>query len=388
MTNLLVKTFIPDHQNTSDLRVRESYGKLGSFVGIITNFLLFLIKFIAGKLTGSISITADAINNLSDSGSSVISLISFKLAGRPADKEHPFGHARIEYLSSIAVAVLILLLGIEIGKSSIEKIIFPTLTTFSPVAAAVLIVSVLAKLWLWAFNKKLGKKINSEVMKATAADSLSDVLSTSAVLISALLSSILHFSLDGYMGIIISLLILWSGIGIIKEGASKLLGDSPDAETVKAIEDFILSYDGVLGTHDIIIHNYGPGRCYCSIHVEIAAEEDVLASHDLIDNIERDILAKEGVHLVIHMDPIMTKNELVSKYSAIVKSAIEELGNGISMHDFRIVVGETHTNLIFDVLVPYECKLPNHQIKDKIDELIRKSAPECYTVITFDRSYT
>ncbi|MEG0854712.1 MAG: cation diffusion facilitator family transporter, partial [Angelakisella sp.] len=312
MTNLLIKTFVKDYENTKNMVVRQGYGRLGSLVGIVVNLLLFAGKFTVGTLFGSVAITADGVNNLSDAGSSVVSLISFRLAGKPADREHPYGHARIEYLAAMIVACLILVLGVELGKSSFEKILNPEAITFSMLMVGVLVFSIGAKLWLFFFNRNLGKRIDSEVMRATAADSLSDVMATTAVLISTLLSPILGYPLDGWMGVAVSAFILLSGINIIRDAMNKLLGDAPTQELVESIERFVVAYDGILGVHDLMVHSYGPGRCFASLHAEVSSREDILKSHDLIDNIERDILRREGVHLVLHLDPIVTDNAEMS----------------------------------------------------------------------------
>lgn len=387
MTNYLVKKFVKNYDQTKNAVVRQRYGRLGSLVGIFVNLLLFIGKFTAGTIFGSVAVTADGVNNLSDAGSSVVSLVSFKLAGKPADREHPYGHARIEYLAAMMVAVLILVLGIELGKTSIEKIILPEAVTFSLLTVCVLIISILAKLWLYLFNKNLGKRIDSEVMKATAADSMSDVMATSAVLISTVLSPIIGFSLDGYMGVVVSGFILFSGYNIIKDAMDKLLGDAPSKETVESIENFVKSYDGILGVHDLMIHNYGPGRCFASMHAEVSSGENVLRSHDLMDDIERDILREEGVHLVLHMDPIITDNEQINCMKSHMSAFLSSVDTKLTLHDFRAVVGEAHTNMIFDVVVPYDLPMTNAELSDKINKEITENFQDTYGVITFDRSY-
>ncbi|MEG0943720.1 MAG: cation diffusion facilitator family transporter [Angelakisella sp.] len=388
MTNLLIKTFVKDYENTKNMVVRQGYGRLGSLVGIVVNLLLFAGKFTVGTLFGSVAITADGVNNLSDAGSSVVSLISFRLAGKPADREHPYGHARIEYLAAMIVACLILVLGVELGKSSFEKILNPEAITFSMLMVGVLVFSIGAKLWLFFFNRNLGKRIDSEVMRATAADSLSDVMATTAVLISTLLSPILGYPLDGWMGVAVSAFILLSGINIIRDAMNKLLGDAPTQELVESIERFVVAYDGILGVHDLMVHSYGPGRCFASLHAEVSSREDILKSHDLIDNIERDILRREGVHLVLHLDPIVTDNAEMSAMREQVTQLLHSIDPGLTMHDFRAVLGETHNNLIFDVVVPYTLKQSNLELQDRIDIGLSERLPGCYGVITFDRTYT
>ncbi|MEG1943036.1 MAG: cation diffusion facilitator family transporter, partial [Angelakisella sp.] len=312
MTALLIRTFVKNYENTKNIEVRQGYGRLGSFVGIVLNLILVAGKLFVGAMFGSVAITADGVNNLSDAGSSVVSLISFRMAGKPADREHPFGHARVEYLAAMIVAVLIMVLGMELGKTSMTKLITPEPVTFSWLMVIVLALSIGAKLWLFYFNQNLGKRIDSEVMRATAADSLSDVLATGAVLISTVVSPIIHYPLDGLMGVVVSCFILFSGINIIRDAMDKLLGDAPTQELVDSIEKFVMSYDGVLGVHDLMVHSYGPGRCFASLHAEVSSHEDILRSHDIIDNIERDMLNSEGIHLVLHMDPIVTDDEEMS----------------------------------------------------------------------------
>lgn len=304
MQNWLVKKFVHDYENVHDINVRASYGKLSGKVGIFCNAFLFAVKFIMGTISGSVSITADAVNNLSDAASSVISLIGFKMAEKPADEDHPYGHARYEYLSGLTVAVMIILIGFELFKTSFDKVLHPSTVDFSIALVIVLAVSILIKLWMALFNKSLGKKINSSALEATAADSRNDVISTSAVLAAAVISHFFKINLDGYMGIAVAVFILYSGIGLVKDTLDPLLGKAPEPELVDYIQKKILSYDGVLGTHDLMIHDYGPGRKFASVHVEMAAEGDVLKSHDVIDNIERDFLSKDNLNIIVHYDPM------------------------------------------------------------------------------------
>lgn len=387
MIDFLIKHFVKDWQDTKNAVVRQRYGRLGSLVGVAVNLLLFGGKFSVGTLMGSVAVTADGVNNLSDAGSSLVSLISFRLAGKPADREHPYGHARVEYLAAMFVAIIILLLGLELGQSSLGKVAAPAMVEHSPIMLAVLVLSILAKLWLWYFNRQLDRRIDSAVMRATAADSLSDVMSTGAVLLSTIISPIIGYPLDGWMGLVVSGFILFSGIGIIRDAMNKLLGDAPDAELVGAIEDFVLSHEGVLGVHDLMIHSYGPGRCFASMHAEVDAQVDIMKSHDLMDNIEREILQSEGVHLVLHLDPIVTGGETLDLRRRIER-LVTEIDEQLSIHDFRAVLGETHNNLIFDMLVPIDLKLSNDSIKDRLNELLLRDMPNCYAVVTFDRAYT
>lgn len=385
MTALLIKAFVKNYEDTKNMKVRQSYGRLGSLVGIVVNLLLFAGKFTVGALFGSVAITADGVNNLSDAGSSVVSLLSFRLAGKPADREHPYGHARVEYLAAMIVAILILVLGVELGKTSFGKIASPQAITFSWLMVGVLVFSIAAKLWLYFFNRAVGRRIDSQVMRATAADSLSDVMATTAVLVSTVVSPVIGYPLDGWMGVAVSTFILFSGINIIRDAMNKLLGDAPTQELVESIEQFVTAYDGILGVHDLMVHSYGPGRCFASLHAEVSAREDILKSHDLIDNIERDILRVEGIHMVLHLDPIVTDDAETAALREQVQGLLRGLEHGLAMHDFRVVPGETHNNLIFDVAVPYGLKQTNAQLQAQIDAALAERLPGCYAVVTFDR---
>lgn len=387
MQNWLVKKFIKDYENINDLNVRTAYGKLSGKVGIFCNALLFAGKFIVGTISGSVSITADAVNNLSDAASSIISLIGFKMAEKPADADHPYGHARYEYLSGLTVAVMIIIIGVELFKSSLDKVLNPSAVDFSVVTAAVLIGSILVKLWMAVFNKSLGKKINSSTLEATSADSRNDVISTSAVLIAALISHFFSIELDGYMGIAVAVFILYSGIGLVKETLDPLLGQAPDPTLVEHIQKKILSYDGVLGTHDLMIHDYGPGRQFASVHVEMAAEDDVIKSHDVIDNIEREFLENENLNLIVHYDPIITGNEKINDLRCWLSEQIKTIDEGLSIHDLRVVPGETHTNLIFDCVMPHTLNMTESQLKTEIRKLVNAKYPNYYCVMTIDSSY-
>lgn len=386
MTELLIRSFVRDWENVKNVKVRQSYGRLGSLVGIGVNMVLFAGKFAIGTLMGSVAVAADGVNNLSDAGSSLVSLISFRLAGKPADKEHPYGHARIEYLAAMIVAILILVLGVELGKTSFDKILAPTPVDSSLLMILVLVFSIAAKSWLFFFNRTMGQRIDSEVMRATATDSLSDVMATSAVLLSTIISPIIGYPLDGFMGIAVSGFIIFSGFNIIKEAMSKLLGDAPDNKLVEYIVSFVKGYDGILDVHDLIVHSYGPGRCFASMHAEVDARVDIMKSHDTIDNIEREILEQDGVHLVLHLDPIVTDGktcELREQLTAV----IAQINPALSIHDFRAVLGETHNNMIFDMTVPYDLEITNSEIQDKLEALLRQQMPSCYAVVTYDRIY-
>lgn len=386
MTKWLVKTFIRDYAHVQTPAVRTAYGKLSSTVGILCNLLLFLGKILVGTLSSSVSITADAVNNLSDASSSIISLLGFKMGSKPADREHPYGHARYEYLSGLMVALLILVIGVELFQSSLDKILHPSPVAFSWVSVVVLAVSILVKLWMALFNRSMGRAISSQTLEATAADSRNDVISTTAVLAAALLSHFTSWELDGWMGLAVALFILYSGFGLVKDTLDPLLGRAPDPELVQGIQKKILSYPGVLGTHDLMIHDYGPGRQFGSVHVEMAAEEDVLASHDVIDNIERDFLEQEHLNLIVHLDPIVTADSAVSELRSWISQQVRTIHPDLTIHDLRIVPGPTHTNVIFDCVVPYGVG-SNEEIKERISSLVRQQYPTYYCVITIDNSY-
>lgn len=387
MQNWLVKKFVHDYENVHDISVRASYGKLSGKVGIFCNAFLFAVKFIMGTISGSVSITADAVNNLSDAASSVISLIGFKMAEKPADEDHPYGHARYEYLSGLTVAVMIILIGFELFKTSFDKVLHPSTVDFSIALVIVLAVSILIKLWMALFNKSLGKKINSSALEATAADSRNDVISTSAVLAAAVISHFFKINLDGYMGIAVAVFILYSGIGLVKDTLDPLLGKAPEPELVDYIQKKILSYDGVLGTHDLMIHDYGPGRKFASVHVEMAAEGDVLKSHDVIDNIERDFLSKDNLNIIVHYDPIVTKDDIVNDFRSWLMEQVKSIDPHLSIHDLRIVPGNSHTNLVFDCVMPHCINMSPSELKAEIRRLVNIKYPNYYCVITIDSSY-
>ena len=386
MTQLLLRLFVKDYRNTEDPKVRGAYGKLAGVVGIVCNLLLFAGKLIAGLLSGSVAITADAVNNLSDASSSLVTLLGFKLAERPADEEHPYGHARLEYLSGLAVAALILVIGVELGKSSIEKIINPETVLFSWLTLAILIGSILVKLWMALFCYKLGKKIDSATLTATAMDSRNDVISTSAVLLGCLVGHFFGLQIDGYIGTLVALFIIWSGCGIAKETISPLLGKQADAELVKSISDLIMSHEKILGIHDLMVHDYGPGQCFASVHAEMDSRDNPLDCHDIIDDIERDALRELRVHLVIHYDPIVTDDEELNQMRALVSAELKQIDPQLTMHDFRMVRGPGHTNLIFDLVIPYSMENRKKELKERIDERVQFEDKRYYTVITFDEA--
>jgi len=387
MTGLLVKLFVKNHEQAQLPEVRASYGKLSGMVGIVCNILLFGVKFLLGTLTSSVAITADAFNNLGDASSGIVSFFGFKMASRPADKEHPYGHARFEYLAALVVSILICVIGVEIFRSCLDKILKPVETDFGIVAVSILIGSVVMKLWMMFFARNIGKRINSKTLIATAMDSRNDVIATLAVLAGGIISRIYQINLDGYIGLGVALFILYSGFMLVKDTLDPLLGKAPEEELVNSIQDKILSYEGVLGTHDLLVHDYGPGRIFASVHIEMAAEEDVLKSHDIIDNIEREFYEQEGIHLIVHYDPIVTNDREVDDARSLIMNIVKEIHPTLSIHDLRIVPGPTHTNLIFDCVVPFEVEISHAEIKDKIKDSVKKIDAKYFCVITIDMSY-
>ncbi|MDR3084682.1 MAG: cation diffusion facilitator family transporter [Christensenellaceae bacterium] len=382
-----MKKLVKNGENTQNWRVRESYGKLAGLVSIALNLLLSAGKFTAGFLAGSVAIMADAANNLSDAFSGLISALSFKWAGKPADAEHPYGHARIEYLSSMAVAVLIFLIAFRLGEESFLKILRPEMPRFSPLSAGVLLASMAVKLWLFLFYRALGREIDSTLMRAFSADSLSDILATGAVLLSSILSPALGFSLDGYMGLCVALFVGYTGVKVLLESFHKLLGQAPEGELIELVLSHVRGREGVLGLHDLALHSYGPGQHFGSLHVEVDARGDMLKSHDLIDNIERELLVEHGIELVIHMDPVVMGDERADALHGKVMEIVKGIDEALSVHDFRMVPGDTHTNLIFDISAPYGLKLDGAAIKKAVRERVEELPGQLFAVITIDRVY-
>jgi len=388
MINLLVKTFVKDAGNVQDPQVRQRYGTLSGAVGIFLNLLLSAGKMIAGLITGSIAITADAFNNLTDAGSSVVTLVGFRMAGKQADDDHPFGHGRIEYLSGLAVSVVILLVGLELAKSSVEKIIHPEQVEFSWLSAGILIAAICVKLWMSYFNRSLSRRIGSAAMAATATDSLSDAVATSAVLLSAIIGKFTGVNIDAWAGILVALFILRAGWGAAKDTLNPLLGQSPDPELVRDIERTVLAHHQVVGIHDMIIHDYGPGRSMMSLHAEVPIGSDIMEVHDEIDAIERELKAKYRIDASIHMDPIVTGDETISKARKMVAELVREVDPAMTIHDFRMTSGPRHRNLIFDVVVPYSVKSTDEEVRREIERKIRAADPNSFAVIQIDRAYT
>jgi len=387
MTNFIIRKFIKNYEDVKDATVREAYGKLGSIVGIIANVVLSVSKISIGSLFNSISITADGVNNLSDASSSVITLIGFKLAGKPADKDHPFGHARFEYIAGLIVAFAILLLGTELIKSSFNKIINPEALNYGSSMILVLIFSITVKIWLSKFNGILGDKISSSTIKATSMDARNDVIATSAVLVSIIISKFTGFQIDGYMGVLVALFIIYSGVNILKDILNPILGELPDPELISEIENKILSYEGILNIHDLVVHNYGPSRYFATVHAEVDAKQDILVCHDMIDNIERDFSEDFDINLVIHLDPIVTDDKEINQLKNLTHSILKTIDNKLSMHDFRVVKGTTHTNLIFDVVVPVDLEIKTKELVYKIEKSIKEENESFYAVITIDKNY-
>lgn len=386
MTDLILRIFVRDHKNTEDPAVRDKCGRVAGAVGIVTNFLLFLMKIIVGTVFHSVSVMADAVNNLTDSGSSVVTLIGFKMASKPADEKHPFGHARIEYLSGVIVSFIVIFLGLQLGMSSIEKIITPEENALTPVALVVLVISILAKLWQCLFYRKVGRMIKSESVEATSKDSRNDVIATSVVLLGAVITMLTGVNLDGYMGAAVALFIVFSGVQLTISTADPLLGQAPEGELVQTITEKMLSYPGIIGMHDLAVHNYGVGRCFASAHCEVDAKNDILVSHDLIDNIERDFSRDLGIHMVIHLDPVIVGDARTDALHCKVQSLVTALYPTVTIHDFRVIWGVTHSNIVFDAAVPFAVKDSDAVITQKLEAEIQKLDPNYRTVVTIDRS--
>lgn len=385
MTDLILRILVRDHKNTEDPAVRDKCGRVAGAVGIVTNFLLFLMKIIVGTAFHSVSVTADAVNNLTDSGSSVVTLIGFKMASKPADEKHPFGHARIEYLSGVIVSFIVIFLGLQLGMSSVEKILTPEENALTPVALVVLVISILAKLWQCLFYRKVGRMIKSESVEATSKDSRNDVIATSVVLLGAVITMLTGVNLDGYMGATVALFIVFSGVQLTISTADPLLGQAPEGELVQTITEKMLSYPGIIGMHDLAVHNYGVGRCFASAHCEVDAKNDILVSHDLIDNIERDFSRDLGIHMVIHLDPVIVGDARTDALHRKVQSLVTALYPTVTIHDFRVIWGVTHSNIVFDAAVPFSVKDSDAVITQKLEAEIQKLDPDYRTVVTIDR---
>ena len=384
MLDYIVRRIIGE-RNPTDLSVRKTCGTIASIAGIVINLLLFAGKFITGTLAGSISITADAVNNLSDAASSGISFVSFRISAKPADRDHPFGHERFEYVASLIVSFIILIIGFELFTDSLDKIIHPAETEFSLLAVCVLVVSICFKLILYFFYRSVGRAVDSSVMMASSADSLSDVVSTGAVLIALFVSHLTGINLDGYIGAAVAIFIFISGLKILNENKNHIIGTAPDPKLVEKIKSEARSHPEILGIHDVMIHNYGTSRCFATFHAEVDGRDDIFKSHDVIDLIERDVFEKYGVQCVIHLDPIETDNELVNELREDIYESVKGIDERLSVHDFRFVPGVTHTNLIFDVFVPFEVTTGDEELRRLINAKVKSISTGYHTVITFDR---
>ena len=373
--------------DTRNEKVRGRYGRAASILGVGANALLFMLKLIVGTLSGSVAITADAVNNLSDASSNIVSLLGFKLAMKPADEDHPYGHGRFEYLSGLMVAVMILVIGVELLKDSVEKILNPERVAMNPALVLVLLGSILVKLWMAAFNRRIGRKIDSKTLLATADDSRNDVIATSAVLASTLIGHFTGLMLDGWMGAAVAMFILVSGFSLVRHTIDPVLGAAPTQEQVDAIREKLESYPGVLGTHDLLVHDYGPGRQFASVHLEMDAKADPLVSHDLIDSIERDFLREENLHLVIHYDPVTTDDPRVEMLRRRIMEIVHDMHDDMTIHDLRIVQGNAQTKVVFDCVVPYGCRIPGRMIRERIIHELQADDPNYYCVITLENSF-
>lgn len=387
MIELLARIFIKERDGLSESALRHAYGVLCSAVGIALNVILFAFKLLAGILSGSIAITADAVNNLSDAGSSLVTLLGFKLASQKPDSDHPFGHGRMEYISGLVVSMVILLMGFELGKSSVEKILHPEEVVFHPVVLLILAASVLVKFYMSAYNRSVGKKINSSAMLATAADSLSDCLATTAALASTLVGHFFHLSIDGWCGAVVAGFILWAGINAARETIDPLLGQPPTPEFVAAVEKLVLSYDEITGIHDLLVHDYGPGRCFISLHAEVSADGDMCELHDVIDTAERELTEKMGCLATIHMDPLEQNDALTNTTRERVATIVRLIDPAITIHDFRMVSGPTHTNVIFDAVVPHSVHLSDKEVTRRIIEGVRALDGNYFAVVNIDKSF-
>lgn len=388
MTSFLIKRFVKNHTEVEKQAVRQSYARLAGLTGIVCNILLFLLKLSAGLLSGSVSVMADAFNNLSDTGSSLVTLIGFKMAGKPADPEHPFGHGRIEYMSGFIVSVLIMLVGVELFKGSFKKIFHPEAIEVSILTVIALVISIGLKFWMSRFNRRLGKAIGSGALEATSRDSLTDCVATAGVLLAVGVSALFQLNIDAYMGVIVSLFILYTGFKTARETLNPLLGSPPDPGLVKELEQRVLSYEGFVGIHDLVVHNYGPGRSFASLHVEVPVGADITRCHEQIDLCEKQVGADLNLTLVIHMDPIVTDDAEVNAVKAQVLEKIRQIDPRLSLHDFRMVKGEKRSNLIFDVVIPPDLKIPHVNLCGCIDDLVKEIDPGYFSVVTIDTDFT
>lgn len=387
MVEWLAKHVIKDSENISDGKVRGQYGTLCSIMGIVFNVFLFAVKYLAGSISGSIAIVADSFNSLSDAGSSIITLTGFKLAEKKPDPDHPFGHGRMEYLSGLVVAFLVLLMGVELLKGAVNKILHPEPVEGGTVVLVILAVSILVKCYMAFYNNRIGKKINSSAMKATSTDSLSDAVSTFVVLLCTVAAQYTSVNLDGWCGLLVSALVLYAGIGAVKETMDPLLGQPPEQEFVDSIEQIVMAHEQIIGIHDLVVHDYGPGRLMISLHAEVPGDSDVFEVHDLIDNVEQELDKKLGCEATIHMDPIAVGDEQTKQLKRVVTDIIKDIDENLTLHDFRIVTGPTHTNLVFDVVKPAGFQMENARLTGIIQERVTAYDKRCFTVIKVDQAY-
>ena len=387
MTRLLLRLFVRNADQTDDPKVRSAYGILAGIVGILCNLLLFAGKLVVGTLSGSVSITADAVNNLSDASSSVVTLVGFRIAEKPADEGHPYGHARVEYISGLVVAGLILVMGAELAKSSVDKILHPEAVTFSWLACGILLASIAVKLYMYRYNRAVGKKIDSAAMAATAADSLSDTAATAAVLLATVASRFISVPLDGWVGLVVALFILWSAVQAARDTISPLLGQAPDPALVRQIEELVTAHPQVVGVHDLVVHDYGPGRRIISLHAEVPADGELLEMHDAIDNIEMELARKLRCEAVIHMDPVVVGDPVVTALREQVTALVKTIDPRITIHDFRMVPGATHTNLIFDAVIPFDEQLTRPQVAQQVCRLVEGMEGRYRAIIKVENSY-
>ena len=387
MIELLAKRLIPSRENTKDSGVRRAYGMLCGFVGVALNVLLFAIKYLAGTLAGSIAVTADAFNNLSDAGSSVVTLLGFRLAGKRPDADHPFGHGRFEYISGLIVAFLILHMGFDLLGDAIDKIRNPEAVEANALTLVILGVSIAVKLYMAAYNRRCGRMLDSSAMKATASDCLSDSIATAVVMASTVIGLLTPWQIDGWCGLLVAGLVLWAGYNAAKDTIDPLLGQAPSQEFVEDVRSIVHSYPQVCGIHDLIVHDYGPGRQIVSLHAEVPADADVLTMHDTVDNIERELAQKLGCMAVVHMDPVMITDEKTRAMQEMVRGIVRALDERLTIHDFRVVAGPTHTNLIFDVVVPVDFEMKDSEVVKTLSARIREENENCFAVISVDKSY-
>ncbi len=386
LTDRLIRWFVADNENTKSPTVRYAYGRLAGIGGLTANILLFAAKLLIGWLCGSLAIVADAFNNLSDAGSSIVTLVGFRLSAAPADKKHPFGHGRVEYLSALTVAVLIMMAGIELAASAVDKILNPVASRFSWVTVAVLAIAIGVKLWLAVFHRRIGKIIGSGALEAAAADSRNDVICTGVVLVSSIVSMFTSVSIDGYVGAAVALFVVWAGFSILRETISPLLGEAPDPQLVEDIRRTVMSQEGIVGIHDLIVHNYGPGRCIVSLHAEVPAHEDILKSHELVDAVEQRLIREHNIIACIHMDPVDTRDERVGTLKILAQTVLEDIDPRLTLHDFRVVFGENRINVIFDVVIPFGYA-DEAGLQPEIQRRLQIADPRLCAVITPEHSY-